>query len=219
MYNSMNREVMMNIKRMVMMNLKHVLILVVAVTLYSAGISPAQNTSLMIQKSPSNGGTVSPAGGVHGMEAYTEVRISAVPNTGYEFVYWLGDVADPASSNTTMYLGGPKIVIAVFQRSQYESLAAAEYAKSRPNTGLVANRVSISAAGAVSPAGPTYDLPDYSIPDIDQEALEDILTPNLPDDVLVPDEPIPEPATVILLGTGWAIMAGKKRLFRKSGRS
>jgi hypothetical protein len=77
---------------------------------YSYTIAP--NTSepkniLTTAVIPSSGGTVSPASGVHLCDEGEVVPISAVPNTGYHFVNWTGDMdtvddVDAASTTITM---------------------------------------------------------------------------------------------------------------------
>jgi hypothetical protein len=69
---------------------------------------------------------MTPIAGVYHFELNSEVTLTAVPKPGYQFVYWLGDVSDPAATNTIVYLDKPKIIIAVFEQSEYGVLAAEE---------------------------------------------------------------------------------------------
>ena len=75
--------------------------------------------ALLLQQTPVQGGTLNLSMGVHNFELYTEVTLTAIAKPGYQFVYWLGDVRDSTSNNTTVYLDGPKIIIAVFERARY----------------------------------------------------------------------------------------------------
>jgi prophage antirepressor-like protein len=59
----------------------------------------APKNNLTTAVNPSNGGTVSPAPGTHPYDEGEVVSISAVPNTGYHFVNWTGDVSTVANVN------------------------------------------------------------------------------------------------------------------------
>ncbi len=74
----------------------------------------AGNIAVLVQQTPANGGSVTPGIGVHEIGTNSQIALTAVPKPGYQFVYWLGDVADPTANNTTAYADNPKIIIAVF---------------------------------------------------------------------------------------------------------
>jgi hypothetical protein len=76
------------------------------------------NITLLVQQTPNEGGAVTPIAGVYTFEPESEVTLTATPNPGYEFIYWLGDVSDHDSKNTVVLLDKPKIVIAVFEQAQ-----------------------------------------------------------------------------------------------------
>ncbi len=69
---------------------------------------------LLIQRSPLEAGDVTPNTGAHRISANSTVTLTASPQPGYRFAYWLGDVSDPAAECTTVVVDEPKIVIAVF---------------------------------------------------------------------------------------------------------
>jgi hypothetical protein len=69
---------------------------------------------LLIQRSPVEAGDVTPTTGAHRVLANSTVTLTANPQPGYRFAYWLGDVSDPAAERTTVVVDQPKIVIAVF---------------------------------------------------------------------------------------------------------
>ncbi len=69
---------------------------------------------LVIQRSPLEAGEVTPNTGAHQISANSTVTLTASAQPGYRFVYWLGDVSDPAAERTTVVVDQPKIVIAVF---------------------------------------------------------------------------------------------------------
>ncbi|MDX9830513.1 MAG: hypothetical protein RBU35_09645 [Anaerolineae bacterium] len=70
--------------------------------------------TLTMAVGPTGGGTTDPAVGPHSYAAGTVVDITAMPNTGYEFDYWEGDVADPNSASTMVTMNEAKTVTAHF---------------------------------------------------------------------------------------------------------
>jgi len=82
--------------------------------------------ALLLQQTPSQGGTVSPDIGVHRYDSDVEVTLVAVPKPGYNFIYWLGDVLDPTASKTTAFLDEPKVIVAVFQQVDDDQLAVGQ---------------------------------------------------------------------------------------------
>lgn len=177
--------------------------------------------SILIQSSPANGGTISPGIGVHTFISDTEFTLTAVPKPGYQFVYWLGDVADPTASRTVVYLDMPKIIIAVFERSEHEVILAAQVGiKSAPRGGMLRSggdygRQGYSGGGAKRPhklRWPEWPEPedeeesDFPVPGEDEAGFP---VPGEGDaDFPVPD--IPEPATAVLLALG-TLLAARKR--------
>ena len=89
-----------------------------AICAFSPAYCQAQKVSLLVQQTPNEGGTVNPLAGTYKYEPDSYVTITAVPNPGYEFAHWLGDVSDQKSASTLVHLDKPKIVIAVFQPVQ-----------------------------------------------------------------------------------------------------
>jgi len=157
---------------------------------------------LLLQQTPANGGTITPGAGVHHLEPNTNVTLIADPQPGYQFVYWLGDVSDPTSNRTTVYLDAPKIVVAVFERTEYALEELVEMAQSIPGGlrgGLMAGAADYARQGAVSAAGsrrPSVRKPPPSKPPKQE--------PEIP-------VPVPEPATVVLLAVGsFLAFAGRR---------
>ena len=159
---------------------------------------------LLLQQAPANGGTTTPGAGVHHFEPHTSVTLLAVPQPGYQFVYWLGDVSDPTSNRTTVYLDAPKIVVAVFERTEYELEGVVEMAQSIPGGlrgGLMvgaadyARRGGGGGGGGKKPNGPIPPSP---------KPPEQEPSPEVP-------VPVPEPATVVLLAIGsFLAFAGRR---------
>ena len=171
--------------------------------LWAAGAD--EGYALLIQQSPPDGGVVTPGSGVHRAPIGETVSLSAVPKSGYRFMYWLGDVENSSAHDTTISVDAPKMVVAVFSRENHD--------EELPSLGIVDGVSSagggggryfnpVSGPGSVSPAsGPAdvkfvYNFPDPPI--IDEG--NDIPVPKDGADVPVPN--IPEPATVLLVGLG-----------------
>jgi hypothetical protein len=192
-------------------------LLAVAITVIVAGPLGAAycQTSgpvLLLQQTPVDGGTMTPEAGVHRFELYTDVTLSAVAKPGYQFVYWLGDVSDPTSATTIVHLDAPKIVIAVYERTEYEFLRGTELITSIPIGGAVASsgdyrRVGFGGPVLRRPAGRSAQVP-----------FEPPETPEFPVPEPEPAElpvPVPEPATVALLGLGSALVCSLRKTKRK----
>jgi len=77
-----------------------------------------KDMALLLEQTPVKGGDITPVAGVHYFKLNSEVILTAVPKTGYKFTHWLGDVSDPTSSNTIVYLNEPKVIIAVFEQAE-----------------------------------------------------------------------------------------------------
>ena len=159
---------------------------------------------LLIQQIPDNGGTITPDAGVHYLEQNTIVNLTAVPRAGYQFVYWLGDVSDPTLNRTTAYLDAPKIIIAIFERTEFELEDVADTAQSIPGgywgglrrSAADYSRQGYSGGGRAKPS-------ERRAPSRPPEP-----EPPLPQEIPVP---IPEPATVVLLAVGsFLAFAGRR---------
>lgn len=159
-------------------------------------------TALMLEITPSQGGYLNIAPGVHTYDMFAEVTLTATPKPGYQFVYWLGSVADATTGTTTVFLDSPKIVIAVFERSKFEMVGLeGDYMISgEGGGGLVAGGgefdTSLEQAG-----GAKRPLP-YHPP----KPNEDVPVPEK-----APPVPVPEPATVALFCAGLLMLANYRR--------
>jgi len=152
-----------------------------------------EQVTLFVQQTPTQGGTITPNVGVHNFAPNSQVTLTAVPRPGYQFVYWLGDVGDPAASSTTVFLNEPKIVVAVFERMAQDYCAQGSSARAGGGGGgLFAAEADFGQQGWMG----SHSRPvDVNPP-----------TPSLPS---FPAADVPEPATLILLGLG-AVIARKK---------
>ena len=93
-------------------------IAMIACALASPAHCQTQDIVLLIEQTPVKGGEITPGAGVHHFESGSEVTLIANPKPGYQFVYWLGDVSDSTSSSTVVYLNKPKVIIAVFEKTE-----------------------------------------------------------------------------------------------------
>jgi len=184
------------------------------------GYCQTDGTALLLQQSPPEGGKTSPVVGVHHFELGAEVTLTAVPSPGFQFVYWLGDVIDSTENSTTIYLDAPKIVIAVFERSEYEVLIVEERATSAPGGGLIASPREAMQQGFGGPGGqrphklrlakkqeepePEPPKPDFPVPEQGEEVP-------VPEEGDFPVPEIPEPTTISLLAFGSLALLRKRR--------
>ncbi|UCG58194.1 MAG: PEP-CTERM sorting domain-containing protein [Phycisphaerales bacterium] len=181
---------------------------VFAAALVSAGlIEPARaqgpGVALLVQQTPVLGGTTHPAPGVHTFSQNAEVTLSADPSPGYRFVYWLGDVSEPVAARTVAYLDKPKIIVAVFNRIEHDTLRMRGGASNRSGgastarSGLITSAVSFGQpSGSVSGGG---------------SGTSGRTRVQEPPPPLPPEPPIPEPATAVLLALGSLFALTRRR--------
>lgn len=171
--------------------------------------------SIIIEASPADAGFVTPESGVHRFGLNETVVLTATPKPGYRFLYWLGDVDDPTANETIINLDSPKIVIAVFEREEFSLLTPSIL----PQKGQGPGGAIAAAASGFTPAGsmasprprqpprPVLVLPDQDDLPVPGDGEDDI-----EDEFPVPgDEPIPEPATIVLFGLGAVTVLRRKR--------
>ncbi|MBN2417126.1 carboxypeptidase regulatory-like domain-containing protein [bacterium] len=80
----------------------------------------SSQASLTIQVIPTEGGTTTPAPGVHIVEKDSVVSLEAVANEGYLFDRWEGYVASTTSPVTTITVPHDKTVKAYFKKSEHQ---------------------------------------------------------------------------------------------------
>ncbi len=146
---------------------------------------------LCIEQSPAQAGKLSPDSGTHRYAADAIVVLSAEPQPGYQFAYWLGDVADPKSQRTTVHVDSPKVVVAIFRSAQDDCPAEVLIGGGGGGGGAVPTRIDLSTPGFSIAAGGAKSRPEI-VP------------------VPVP-VPVPEPATIALLGLGALALRRKRR--------
>lgn len=179
--------------------------------------SHAATMALLLQQSPVDGGAVEPGIGVHRLQSNSQITLRAVPKVGYQFVMWLGDVDEPGSPVTEAYMDSPKIVIAVFERSQYESIEAAEILFSRPGGGLRRSAADLSSGTGSGGGGKRSSHHGLAITTPEEPEPDEFPVPDTGDisDFPVPGQTeVPEPATLMLLALGGALIRLRPRKFR-----
>jgi hypothetical protein len=172
------------------------------------GVHPATAQSgvdLIVESSPAAGGVITPGAGTHRFAIESEVTMTATPQEGYKFAYWLGDVSDPTSSTTCIRMAGARSVIAVFERDQTGALTEQEEdlivrsPGGGGGGGLVATPSDFWTGGSLSVTGGGRVVRQTIVWEI-------------------PAAPVPEPATLTLMGMGLGILA-RARGRSRSGRS
>jgi hypothetical protein len=156
-------------------------------------------TVLLMQQPNSHAGAVTPDVGVHHFDLDAEVLLTAVPKPGYYFVYWIGDVSDPTAISTIIYMDAPKIVVAVFARSEFAFLLdETMMLGGGGGGGLRRSAADYSNQGYTGGGSkrPQKQTPPPSSP----PPSEEFPVPPPPSDEF--PVPVPEPATVLLLGLG-----------------
>jgi len=161
----------------------------------------ANSYDVLVQESPAGSGVIQPGPGVHTFNNNESISLTTAPNPGYHFVGWLGDVMDPAANRTSMIVDGPKIIIAVFERDQFEALEDSGPQISVGPPGLYPRSDSYTNSNSVSGSEREHHGDD------DDDGGDD----SDDDDDPVP-VPTPEPATMLLLGIGgWFIAKNRTK--------
>jgi hypothetical protein len=162
----------------------------------------ADGTVLLLQQTNPEAGTITPGTGVHYFVLNAEVTLTAVPKTGYYFVYWIGDVIDPTANSTIVYLDTPKIIIAVFERSEYELLTEENLTNTLGGGGGLH-----TSAGDYGQQGFSGGVraPEFKWPQPPKS--KPIVPEELPNEFPIP---LPEPATVLLLGLGGLLFVRRR---------
>ena len=178
---------------------------------------PDESYALLVQQSPPDGGSVTPGSGVHKMGIGDTVSLSAIPKSGYRFLYWLGDVSSTGTSDTTIQIDSPKMVVAVFAREEHDEELSGLRTVEGSGGGGGSSRGGfynpVQRPGAANPGAYFYYNPGdviYNFPDSDEDPTEDVFD----DDIPVPGEPgseVPEPATILMMGLGAAAFLRRKR--------
>ena len=84
--------------------------------LFASAYCQAAEVAVLIEQRPPGGGEIAGGTGVRYFPFGSLIRLTAVPKPDYQFLYWLGDVADPLLVNTSAHLDGPMIIVAVYAK-------------------------------------------------------------------------------------------------------
>jgi hypothetical protein len=162
----------------------------------------------MLEVSPSQGGYLNIATGVHTYDRFAEVTLIATPRPGYQFVYWLGNVSESTHSSTSVFLDSPKMVIAVFERNVFEMVGGGEEGGGSDFVSVSTTSTSSdnsSGGGGLVRSGGGGASSDTSLeqaeggPKRSSTSHEHIPTP------------VPEPVTVVLFFAGSLMLAKSRR--------
>jgi hypothetical protein len=145
---------------------------------------------LVLGQSPADGGNVTPDTGVHHFLPDATIAITAIPQEGYRFSHWLGDVTDPKSNTTQIHLNNSKAVMAI-----YEPVAGSSEDYTAGGGGM--------GSGKIIPTRADFFLNGFSAPGGSARPKG---TRPVSRQTAVP-APVPEPATFILLGMGSIVFA------------
>ena len=167
---------------------------VLALSLATCGYGQTAAYELCIEQSPAQAGRLSPDSGTHRFAVDAVVTLLAEPQPGYQFAYWLGDVADPKAQRTTVQVNSSKIIIAIFQPVD----------RDYPTEVLIGSGGGRGGGGGAVPTRIDLSTPGYSFAGGSARSKPEIVP------VAVP-VPVPEPATLALLGLGALALRRKLR--------
>lgn len=187
-------------------------ILVIMAGLLERAHGQTEAVTLILQQTPSEGGTVTPVPGVHHFALNTEVTLTAIPKPGYQFICWLGDVSDRAAERTVAYLDRPKIVVAVFERSQYDTPMNDTGSGGGRVGGSSAGRSSVDSVADFSWGGPARVAGPTRGPRAAKQSKAEAAIP----EPQPPAPPVPEPATGILLSLGGLFALARRGVKRQA---
>jgi len=165
-------------------------IIIIVGGLFTPAYCATSDITLFVQQTPDGGGATNPSSGIYHFSPQSEVTLTATPSPGYQFVYWLGDVSSPEAISTVVYLDKPKIVIAVFEQSDFSFSGGGSPGG---GGGMTATGGNISAGGGLSSTTGARPSKIAYAPSGDA-------TPE-----------IPEPATGILLVLGSVFLLKSRR--------
>lgn len=156
----------------------------------------AQEVVLLLNQTPAKAGEISPGAGIHHFKPGSEIVLTANPKPGYQFVHWLGDVSDATASKTVVYLNKPKVIVAVFEQTEYGSKDILPGAGGGGGGGLMPTAMNFFPQGGISAGGGGGGGKPQSGPVV----FNNKTTPE-----------VPEPATGVLMVVGGLLAFARRR--------
>jgi hypothetical protein len=167
--------------------------------------------ALLLESSPAHGGKIVPGNGVYKIQIGQDVPLVAVPEKGYRFLYWVGDVGQTDAARTTVLMDSPKLIVAVFERDKFEEMEPVLMeAAGQAQGGMTASPYPLTGASGIWGWDPIIEPRPTPKPKPTPES-DDFPVPG--DPFPVPDDkPVPEPMTLLLFGLGSvAVMRTRRR--------
>lgn len=156
--------------------------------------------ALLLQSSPAQGGKILPGNGVYKIQIGQDVSLIAVPERGYRFLYWVGDVGQTDMTRTSVRMDSPKLIVAVFEREKFEDMEPALMQASGEATGgMTQSPNPLNGAGGLWGTNPSPSPRPRPTPTPESDPFP------------VPDKPVPEPMTLLLLGMGSVAVVRMRR--------
>ena len=81
------------------------------------------------------GGTTSPAPGTYNYSSGSQVQVTAIPSTNYEFVSWTGDISS-TQNPVTVTMDGNKTIKANFRLKPKLTIQSNEFGTTNPSPGV-----------------------------------------------------------------------------------
>jgi hypothetical protein len=183
--------------------IKRLIVVLALLSWGAAAWGQAGPVELLLEKNPTEGGMVTPGSGIHRFSADSEITVTAVPQPGYRFAYWLGEVSQPGESTTRIHLNDSKAVVAVFERVTPD-LAGEN------NPDIEINGGGGGGPSSLMPTATNFFTTNWSISS--GAAASPTVVVSGP--ILIQT---PEPATVLLFGLGGSYLIRRPRRQRRRG--
>lgn len=157
------------------------------------------HVELVLEQNPPEGGLVTPGSGIHQFTPDSRISVTAVPQPGYRFAYWLGDVSDPSSSTTEITLSDSKAVVAVFEQVMPVMVGEDDEERERDWIGAGGG----GGFSGASPSAPDFFTTSWSIGGGGARQPQSMAAP-----VLIQT---PEPTTLLLFGLGGSFLVQQRK--------